>query len=741
MPSDLTPAEREDREADRLINKKRAPSRKRAPKRGPKHDNRRRRVRDHDSDAESNRPAAPPRSASFHVGAVTEADLIRLVGDHRADLANGSEKVAAEFDKFSDDQLLSGHLEAGTISRWVQSDRAQLQKARRTPVSGDMDRAIDSLVAAWPQKRTDFGKRSGIIESVRDALDKAGSGLPSTFTAPFRKSDLPPLEKKKLVEEVLQSSGKSLSAEDLDGADFVRFGGLAALLRVLETNPVRLSKALLVPEVARLMEVVHGQAEQIISLDAFGKAWDKAVEDGYLSQDGEVDEEEPDVDSYFDSVLQKLDSALNRKDPVVPDGVVTDAIRDSLKKKYGRIPAPLEGLLSGRAASYGRPGRKPMAHKTAAYHGVLDQSHPERASFGKATVEKRDLGKDHYDSIVASAEGFLKGAWLKEGWDPGTDDAPMRAALDLAIHTADDAAYQSKIDAETYDMLLNRLAGWGHDQFEDTILPQKARSASMSNQHVQTILRVASDLRQIAPDASLELVRSIRSLVATEAESLDMTAGDKPMDDLKKQTKKLMDSKDIGEFVEGMGDLSDSMKTAGARTASEDVHLALTDLPEEDAAAFHQSGLETAQTMLAALDGGDLTAFCAAADQLVESAEQAVESARVSTARVKISTLVRLAHLVPGARDALLPVILAASKKKPAKKKPAKTSKGKKEDEKPEPKDGKKPNPFAKKDGEKPSKKDEKGGKKPNPFGGKKAPPFGKKKAHVAMSESDADWG
>lgn len=742
MPSDLTPSEREDRESERLINKKRAPSRKRAPKRGPKHDNRRRRVRDSDGDLDSqaNRPAAPPRSATFHVGAITENDLLHAVDEHHDELEHISPKVAADFDKFAESKLLAGEVELPVVWKWVQSDRAQLRKARHISVSGSLEQAIDSIVSEWPAKRTDFGKRAGIIGAVRDALDKAGSGLPSSFTAPFRKSDLSPLEKKKLVLEILQSSGKTLSAEDMDGANFIRFGGLAALLRVVETNPSRVSKALLVPEVARLMEVVRDQAEQVSALSTFRKAWDDAIEHGYLTQDGDPNPEEPDAEKAFDRVIHDMDSALNRKDPIFPDSVVTDSIRESIKKKFGKIPKSLEGHLSGREASYGAPRRKPMGIKTATYHGVIDLHHPERASFGQPTVEKSDMGKKEFDSIVASAKGFLKDSWLKDGWEGSAEDAPIRAALDLAIYTADGSSYQSKVDSETYGMLLNRLAGWGYDQFEETILPEKARSASMSNQHIQTILRVASDLRKVAPDASMELVRSAQSLVASDdEEACDMTASGKPMDELKKQTKKLMDAKDIGEFVDGMSGLSDSMKTAGARTASEDVAIALTDLPVEDASAFHQSGLETAKTMLAALEASDLQAFCAAADDLVESAEVAVDSARVGTARVKLSTLVRLAHTLPGAREALLPVILAASKKKPAKKKPSSTSKGKKEEPKDEPK-GKKSNPFAKKDDEKPAaKKDDKG--KKVPFGGKKAPPFGKKKAHVAMSDSDADWG
>ena len=52
MPSDLTPAEREDKETERLIDKKPVPSRKYTERRGPKHDNRRRRVQEADKDTD-----------------------------------------------------------------------------------------------------------------------------------------------------------------------------------------------------------------------------------------------------------------------------------------------------------------------------------------------------------------------------------------------------------------------------------------------------------------------------------------------------------------------------------------------------------------------------------------------------------------------------------------------------------------------------------------------------------------
>ena len=66
MPSDLSPAEREDREIERLIDRgrKNPKSRKYGPKRGPKHDNRRQRM-DTEPDSEKDAPKKTTNSTSL----------------------------------------------------------------------------------------------------------------------------------------------------------------------------------------------------------------------------------------------------------------------------------------------------------------------------------------------------------------------------------------------------------------------------------------------------------------------------------------------------------------------------------------------------------------------------------------------------------------------------------------------------------------------------------------------------
>lgn len=143
--------------------------------------------------------------------------------------------------------------------------------------------------------------------------------------------------------------------------------------------------------------------------------------------------------------------------------------------------------------------------RNAAYHGVLMQGHPNGpTNSGWNSIDKRYIDRSHLDSIIASAKKMLKdNPWFQFNWGGGRPDAPFRAALDLAIHTADSNSYQSKIDAPTYEKLLNRLASWDYDTFEDTVLNMpkdpKKRKASVNYQDM------ADDF-----DKCQELIRKIK---------------------------------------------------------------------------------------------------------------------------------------------------------------------------------------------------------------------------------------
>lgn len=176
------------------------------------------------------------------------------------------------------------------------------------------------------------------------------------------------------------------------------------------------------------------------------------------------------------------------------------------------------GYPDAGAASYGAIGPEDMSAKTAAYHGIVQQGHPSGPTNSGSPSDKRYFGKPEFDSIVAHANELLKTDWLKYSWDGGAEDAPVRAALDLAIHMANSNAYQGKIDVETYNMLLARLTKSKVDLFSETLIPEggegKRSAATMSqkNPAIENMVRIANDLRKTNPRQALEIMKNVRSL-------------------------------------------------------------------------------------------------------------------------------------------------------------------------------------------------------------------------------------
>jgi len=254
--------------------------------------------------------------------------------------------------------------------------------------------------------------------------------------------------------------------------------------------------------------------------------------DKYLADMESVTREtEEDLDDFdFDGVIDALSDGEDIPPEVVKRVVEesgADSVADLLRgteKTLDFDQAKLDELdraLGLSAASYGRSPL--MSARTGTYHGVRDvRGNPTDSPNTVSLPDRRYFTDKDYDVIVKFAGKLLEqDDWLKYGWDGGAEDAPLRAALDLAIQTANGNAYQSKIDPETYDLLLNRLAKWGYDTFSDTVLPMKAlRSASaMKNtESYQQILKVASDLRTTNPAASLSILKNLRALVSSDAE-------------------------------------------------------------------------------------------------------------------------------------------------------------------------------------------------------------------------------
>lgn len=368
------------------------------------------------------------------------------------------------------------------------------------------------------------------------------------------------------------------------------------------------------------------------------------------------------------------------------------------------------------AASNESASDRTMPARTATYHGVLEKGHPTDSTDAPVrSYDKRYFGQKHFDSILKTAKGLLKEDWLKYGWDDGAGDVQFRAALDLAIHTADNCLYQSKVDSETYDMLLNRLAGWDHDTFSETVLPYKEgsnRSAS-SMSSIDNIVRIANDLRHRDPVAALEILKNLRSL----------TAGDVP-EFLKKKD-------DAGEgSPEGDVAQAAPMGPPMGPPAEDDAPEETTAMGPGDKLEFKSLGdddfKKIKEDAKKVFESEDIESFLKGFDEIHKGLKKV--GAFVDSS-VELTELVRIAHAFPQTREALLPVIVAAKKKseKKDKKKDKSASPDKSKDAKKAPKG---------KDEEKPAK-----GKKPPfpPAKGKKPAPKGRK-ASVEISSVDAEW-
>ncbi len=244
-----------------------------------------------------------------------------------------------------------------------------------------------------------------------------------------------------------------------------------------------------------------------------------------------LDHDEDDEDFDFDAAIESLSDAADVPPSVVErlvDRNDEDHLADLLKgTDLDLDPSRLREMDHALGLAAFNGASSPMSPRTGAYHGVRDvRGNPTDSPNTTALPDRRYFTNKDYDAIVKFAGKLLDEDWLKYGWDDGAKDAPLRAALDLSIQVANGNAYQSKIDSETYDLLLNRLAKWGYDTFSDTVLPMKAptgdnRSASAmikKTASYQHLVRVANDLRETNPAAALTIIKSLRSLVSTEAD-------------------------------------------------------------------------------------------------------------------------------------------------------------------------------------------------------------------------------
>ena len=552
MPTDLTPAEKDDRQVERLIDKKPVPSRKPAGRGGPKHDNRRRRMKDpseEKKDEELRKTTASlfviaarvaVKEEEIHQKGPSVEEAKRLVEVLLVDIGRESKPLRDLFEKYVKDRY-APHLNAATpdpkkIKKIVKGlrQRAQIfETASNTKFGGSPADVAAKIAQVWPSgKPNNWAERAGVIAALQNAIKQLKA--PASIKAKMLREPGNAAKDKELIKNVLEEAKDGKISKDLL-EDSVELEALVAGYRTLLENPDTVDAASLTRKMDDVTEEVYSEVQKLLMLPSFMKSWEKAA---HAFSDGKIDTSLPEdtkSTEFYKDVQHSLSTFFEKdQKPVFDPDEFIDGLESVLGSDFKNAPDELKEMVEGlrrvvkgyksAATSYDAPRVKAMRQRTATYHGVLQQGDPTNGPYtGYRSLDRRYFGKEHYDSIIKTAKEFLKEDWLKYDWEGGAKDAPFRAALDLSIWVADSNLYQAKIDGETYNMLLARLMKSKTDVFSETLITydekDSRRASAMSNQHYQAILRVASGLRKENPRAALEIVKNLRSLVAQEQQS------------------------------------------------------------------------------------------------------------------------------------------------------------------------------------------------------------------------------
>jgi hypothetical protein len=782
VPS-LPDSVKEEREVERLIERGKPPnSRKHRPKRGPKHDNRRQKMKVDDSDLDK---SDSDLSMNYKViGGSNLADIalrIFAADDVKPDVEKIKQQVSEinkrlkilQLPKLIKSDFLD-YIKKNYLDK-IEHEPVDLKKAleiiKKTSDEYD-DEKVDSLygkltrldgreeiinffAGKWPFGPGEWGKKAAFIYAIERAVKRLEKekNFPAYVANLFKKKD------KHAIQDLIEGAGKG-SLKKLRGSTALEFAVLTAIKNVIDESPFNVDPGTLESGIEKEIEKVYDELLKLKQIEIFMKEWQNATSEISKLKSGEPWTYE----QGFDKAIKGLDKLMEKKSEGVDISEVMEGFRKDLEHN-GKLPKQLERIFEpfSRAASNKNGYSEPM-NKTATFHGYIHQGHPEGPFPGWQSLDKRFFTEENYKSIIKFAGDLLKQDWFKSGWDGGAPDAKMRAALDLSIQIADDNLYQSKIDVETYNLLLSQLTGSKIDLFSETMYvnPDGKKMASTKRQSVQNLLRLANDLREKDPKQALQIVKDIRTLIANDEPSEEdgsesktsQDTADVDVEELKKVQKELdeaLNKEDIEALVEAFNEMGKTVKKVSSRRriafgsetcndmenmevtppsvlptppggggaqSGSDIELkGLANLEEEDQEKLLEEIKKGMKPMSEALDKLDIDAFMKGFQSIGDVLGRHASS-MVKDVDSLVNTLIRVAHKHPETRKVLLPIIVAAKKKK--KKKPA----PKKE--------------------EKPSKKEEKAEKAPSekapPFGGKKAPPFGGKKVSTRVTPNDMKW-
>lgn len=733
MASDLSPNEKEEREVERLINKEPAPSRKHTERRGPKHDNRRRRMKVDDPDLKkTDRDMSLNRKTQGSLSDIawrilTSAslnELETLINKFVNIVQRKSPKLAKDFIQYIENTVMSNPEfdENNNFSLEVQDMKKTLNDFRKSRKhlmtvfsSADKDSVPSLVIENWPKDKNNFALKAAVIYALDRAIDDIP--IPQSYKIPFLRGDVKDnLSDDNLLRKLIESASKRHTFKGVGEDIIILFAELASAYRIVQSNPSDIDSGELTKNINELSVKLQEQARELIQLGSILEAWNYSADSLKTVKKGDRLTFEKSID--FDKATRSLNEFFSNHKELMDPIPLMKELGEITKKRFGEIPPELEGSIEGfnRAATSNESSFSGnMTKKVAQFHGVDDRRgnpvSPPNTPY--KSFDSRNFTEDNYKAILAYAEALLDQPWLKYGWDGSSQDAQYRAALDLAIHVADDCLYQNKIDTDTYNLLYARLANLKVDTFSETIIPvqnkvgQKRRAAIMKqSREYQNIVRIASDLRGTDPQAAFDIMKNIRGLVATDADP-SQTISQFASDDMEEEESDdttasvAPTSTDAGDMIEfrSLGD--------------DDFSKLKEEIKKETDKLFNESDVES---------------FLSGFDNIVSDIEK--KTASLLGNRVPLALLIKLASQNEAVRVALQPVFIAAKKKqdKTSKKQDKKTSKKK---------------VSKKKVSKKPAKKDDKPkGKKAPPFGGKQAPPFGKgKKARQSsITKEDFTW-
>jgi len=790
MPSDLSPNEKEEREAERLLNKETAPSRKNRKRRGPQRHNRRTRMKIDDADLKSsdgdmtlNYKSSSLRYSIEDIALRTlmaaswdpEKGIKDELEDYRRkktpkpkdidDLANyevkeftrellkTSKLLGDKFATFAENNYFKTDIPSQDIIDKINVRKKRFKESADQNFSNTSPEDLSaSLAKLWPRDARSWDVKAGILSALQKSIKSAR--VPEALKAIYGSDPTRPKRPNSDAIKSILEDFKSKSKKTFDSGSMLDFAALTAAYRFLANDPITASKGDLNRHITDQTAPIYDQINRMGEIGPFVKEWEKSTKEFER-------EKEQDEDLSYNDLISRAESRINKffaPDKYDDDDSPID--KESFLKglyevvdKSGYPEDVTKKIFKISAASY-EPFSTANMKKVSSYHGVKVQHHPEADFFGKQSLNKRYFDKKDFDGIVAIAKENMKEDWYSFDWEKGAPDAPFRAALDAAIHVSNDSGFQSKIDSNTYNLLLAQLMG--HDTkefFSETFISQEKpgrRSASMTQESSAKIVRIANDIRKSDPLSAVALLR-IASKMGFDIKAAE---GDPPpLDILIEMQRKLLKLAESGEdnamLLKGLTDLYEKMGSheldfsnksgheASSRVASGDIQNKLKKLGE-----LHEGDLAEILNDNPPGTDPDIEEILEWFDKILAEADA---KSRTASVLVDIRTLMKVAASSPEIRSILHPYLVAAKKK--MEKKPSKTSTKKKDEEKEAPKKGSPPKKEAPKKGVNPFPKKGVPKKGVNPFP-KKGPPSkvsqkgkGKgRKASVEFSDRDLNW-